>query len=165
MTLAERNAIVTANIGLVYGAVRKYARYMPQDDSFQVAAMALIRAVEAYDPGRGFKFSGFAYACMRTALWCANKKEAKHRGRAAQPWEVPTALPEAESLLHSSELTEEMERRLQDVPPRERFALRYKFGLGVPRERLADTGRRLGVCKERVRQLCDQGLSRIRGGL
>lgn len=165
MTSAERNEIVLANMGLIRGAIYKYARYMPDDDAFQVAAMGLITAAERYDPKRGAMFSTFAYQCMKTHLQRENIKRAKQLARTAREWELPEALPEAETTLHSSELSEDVERRLQHVPLRERFALRHHYGIGVPQETLATTGRRLGVCRERVRQLCESGLRRIRRGL
>lgn len=58
---ALRDELVTANLGLARILARRFAnRGEPYDDLFQVACLALIKAVERFDPGRGVEFSTFA---------------------------------------------------------------------------------------------------------
>jgi len=55
---------------------------------------------------------------------------------------------------------------LGHLPPRQRRALQLRFGLDESRESTyAEVGRRLGVSRERARQLVCAGVARIRKGL
>lgn len=56
-----RNKIVEENLYMVDILIRKYTgKGIDRDDLYQVGALALISAVERFDPGRGFEFSSFA---------------------------------------------------------------------------------------------------------
>lgn len=58
---ALRDELVTANLGLARILARRFSnRGEPYDDLFQVACLALIKAVERFDPDRGVEFSTFA---------------------------------------------------------------------------------------------------------
>lgn len=57
-------------------------------------------------------------------------------------------------------------RLLCALPPRQQSAVRLHFGLAAARgETFAEIGRRLGVSRERARQLVRSGMARIREGL
>src|SRR5687768_14563455 len=62
-------------------------------------------------------------------------------------------------------LTEEVEQALRTLPPRDAKVLRLYFGLDGGREHtLEEIGGMLGVTRERVRQLRDRALKRLREG-
>ena len=62
-------------------------------------------------------------------------------------------------------LTEEVERALRSLPPRDSKVLRLYFGLDGGREHtLEEIGGMLGVTRERVRQLRDRALKRLKEG-
>mgnify|MGYP001185882958 CR=1 FL=1 len=59
-TTELRNEIVENNLHLVDILIRKYlGKGVEYDDLYQVAALALVNAVERFDPDRGFEFSSF----------------------------------------------------------------------------------------------------------
>ena len=61
--------------------------------------------------------------------------------------------------------THEVERALLTLPPRDAKILRLYFGLEADREHTLDEiGKMLGVTRERVRQLRDRALKRLRHG-
>jgi RNA polymerase primary sigma factor len=63
-----------------------------------------------------------------------------------------------QNLLH-----EDMEKMLATLPPREARVLRLRFGLGDERNHtLEEIGQRLGVTRERARQIAQRGLRRLR---
>jgi RNA polymerase primary sigma factor len=73
--------------------------------------------------------------------------------------------PNAEEEAMSRFLTEEIERALGTLQPRDAKVLRLYFGLDGGREfTLEEIGSMLGVTRERVRQLRDRALGRLREG-
>lgn len=60
-TLEKRNEIVENNLYMVDILIRKYlGKGVEYDDLHQVGALALVSAVERFDPDKGFEFSSFA---------------------------------------------------------------------------------------------------------
>ncbi|NLB24495.1 MAG: B/F/G family RNA polymerase sigma-70 factor, partial [Clostridiales bacterium] len=56
-----RNKLVEDNLYMVDVLIKKYlGKGVSYDDLYQVGALALISAVERFDPDKGFAFSSFA---------------------------------------------------------------------------------------------------------
>ena len=72
---------------------------------------------------------------------------------------------DAESQAMDRFLSEEIDRALRSLPPRDAKVLRLYFGLDGGREHtLEEIGGMLGVTRERVRQLRDRALKRLKEG-
>ena len=72
---------------------------------------------------------------------------------------------DAEQQAMDNFLSEEIEQALETLPPRDARVLRLYFGLDGGREHtLEEIGGMLGVTRERVRQLRDRALKRLREG-
>lgn len=60
-TIANRNKLVEDHLYMVEILIRKYlGKGVEYDDLYQVGALALVSAVERFDPDKGFEFSSFA---------------------------------------------------------------------------------------------------------
>lgn len=60
-TIEKRNAIVEKNLYMVDILIRKYlSKGVEYDDLYQIGALALVAAVERFNPAKGFEFSSFA---------------------------------------------------------------------------------------------------------
>ncbi|MGN1383394.1 MAG: SigB/SigF/SigG family RNA polymerase sigma factor [Eubacterium sp.] len=60
-TIEKRNELVESHLYMVDILIRKYLnKGVDYDDLYQVGALALVQAVERFDPSRGFEFSSFA---------------------------------------------------------------------------------------------------------
>ena len=60
-TIELRNKIVEEHLYMVDILIRKYLnKGVEYDDLYQVGALALVQAVERFDPSKGFEFSSFA---------------------------------------------------------------------------------------------------------
>jgi RNA polymerase sigma factor (sigma-70 family) len=71
------------------------------------------------------------------------------------------ASPEAETIRH--ELADSLEERLAPLDTREREVLRLRFGLSTDHEQtLAEVARRLSLSRERVRQIEQRALAKLR---
>jgi RNA polymerase sigma-B factor len=63
--LEIRDAIIENHLGLAHHLAHRFSnRGEPYDDLYQVACMALVKAVERFDPERAVKFSSFAVPYM-----------------------------------------------------------------------------------------------------
>jgi RNA polymerase sigma-B factor len=77
-----RDRLVAANVGLAFRAARRFAgRGEEADDLRQVALMALVHAVEHFDPNRGLSFSTFATPTINGSL----KRHLRDRTWAVRP--------------------------------------------------------------------------------
>ena len=96
-----REAIVTRYLPLARSLARRFRTGAePLDDLEQVAALALVKAVDAYDPDRGAAFSSYAVPCIAGAI----KRHFRDCGWAVR---VPRELQERAMNVH------QLESRLQ----------------------------------------------------
>ena len=106
--LAMRNALVAANLPLVrsVAARRRHATDLPFEDLLQVGSLGLIRAVEAFDPGRAASLSSFAVPYIVGAI--------RHELRDRHPMvRIPRQLWE---LRQQASSLQEHRRRLGEQP-------------------------------------------------
>ena len=76
-----RDELISANLGLAHQLARRFAnRGEPHDDLVQVASLALIKAVDRFDPDRGTSFSSFAVTSIVGEL----KRHFRDRGWAVR---------------------------------------------------------------------------------
>jgi RNA polymerase sigma-B factor len=61
LSAAERERLIMEHLPLVRGLARRYAeRGEPLDDLVQVGTIGLIKAIDRFDPARGYKLASFA---------------------------------------------------------------------------------------------------------
>jgi len=78
---ALRDRIVENHLGLAHQMARRFAnRGEPHDDLVQVASLALVKALDRFDPDRGVRFSTFAVRCILGEL----KRHFRDRGWAVK---------------------------------------------------------------------------------
>lgn len=168
---AIRDHIIQANTRLAMSIVKKFVT--PQqcfDDLLSDSLLTLMQAVEKFDYDRGFRFSTYAYRSIARhayrAVTKARAEEAKFV-RDAEEWAFEqeddrTSSTSAERVW--SNLRELTAAMLDKLDRRERFIIRSRYALGAHRkvrtfQSLAD---KLGVSKERVRQLEQRAVSKLR---
>ena len=92
-----REAIVTRFLPLARSLARRFhSGAEPLDDLEQVAALALVKAVDAYDPDRGAAFSSYAVPCIAGAI----KRHFRDCGWSVR---VPRELQERAMTVHTLE--------------------------------------------------------------
>lgn len=65
--VVEYQQFVTENHNLIYAFLK--ANDLDVEEYYDVAAIGLCKAAQAYDESKGFMFSTFAYQCMRNEWW------------------------------------------------------------------------------------------------
>jgi RNA polymerase primary sigma factor len=70
--------------------------------------------------------------------------------------------PEADGTLLNESLSREIERTLSVLPEKEKAVIKYFFGLGVGEMSLEEIGQKLNLTRERVRQIKEKGIRRLR---
>ena len=65
MSVAQRNELVSDNLGLVHSCCRRFiGRGIEYDDLFQAGCLGLIRAAEGFEADRGLMFSTYAFPAI-----------------------------------------------------------------------------------------------------
>jgi len=177
--LAVRGEIVRLNVPLVL-AMAKRTRLGGVDFSELISEgnMALLRSVDKFDCSRGFKFSTYACRAILKSFSRVAMRTSRYRGRF--PTEFDPALERSDHLERKREAVEvacvdELRdilgqnranlTKLEETVIRERFALNAPDSqAGVPKT-LEQVGQIIGVTKERVRQIQNKALEKIRAAL
>ncbi len=166
-----RDWIVKSNMRLVISIVKKFVN--PQnrfDDLLSDGIVALIRAVDKFDVGLGFRFSTYATQVVRRNTYRSVMEKQKDRQRnfgSIHENGIDFSDDQKESSMSEQrwyELKARLSLMLDHLDRREKFIIRARFSLGGHRriqtlQRLAD---KLGVSKERIRQLEKRALDKLR---
>ncbi len=173
-----REQIAETNLALVL-AMAKRTRMSEVDfaDLVSEGNMALLRAVDKFDAGRGFKFSTYACRAILKAFSRQGMKLSKYRQR------FPTDFdPKLEKSNHletkradfEKDAAEEVRRIVleneADLTEVERTVIEHRFNLKTDAEpamnekpmTLEQVGQIIGVTKERVRQIQNKAMEKIR---
>jgi RNA polymerase primary sigma factor len=168
----HRDCIVKSNMRLVISIVKKFVNVQNVfDDLLSDGIVALIRAVDKFDVALGFRFSTYATQVVRRNTYrrVMEKQKERQRNVASIHENGVDFSDEQKSSSMSEERWNELRTRLtfmlDHLDRREKFIIRARFSLGGHRkvqtlQRLAD---KLGVSKERIRQLEKRALDKLRG--
>ena len=171
-----REYLVRTNLALVL-AMAKRTRLGDVDFAEVVSEgnMALIRAVDKFNVDKGFKFSTYACRAILKAFSRTALKASKHRTRF--PVEFEPDMEKSDWAEKRRDAVEEdcidelkaiVQRNLADLSPVEDTVIRRRFNWEQQEESpltLEEVGQIIGVTKERVRQIQNKALAKIRGVL
>ncbi len=178
--LDARTTIVRLNLPLVL-AMAKRTRLSSIDFNELVSEgnMALLRSVEKFDCGRGFKFSTYSCRAILKSFSRVAMRASRYRGRF--PMEFDPALERSDYIESKramvegdcvDELKEILIKNLAELSDVERTVIRERFAIGrlaledAPGPKtLEQVGHIIGVTKERVRQIQNKALRKIKGVL
>ncbi len=169
-----REQIAETNLALVL-AMAKRTRMSEVDfaDLVSEGNMALLRSVDKFDCGRGFKFSTYACRAILKAFSRQGMKLSKYRQRF--PTDFDPAMEKSnhlETVRRDRELDAAAEVKHivlsneADLSEVEKTVIFHRFGLegdeNIPPLTLEQVGQIIGVTKERVRQIQNKALEKIR---
>lgn len=224
-TKEQRNRMILDNMGLVYHIAKQTRPELPLEDKAQEGALGLVRAIERFEPERGFKFGTYASWWIRQAI---ERMHGQYRRGLKLPVHALSSMrsmkmatrqlhailrrpptleevarasgipmkkarlldnlrrqPTGLEILHpfvAEQATAPWEGRrnsleedvaLEELPgllgellgslkPRERFIVARRVGLGGGPMTLSQVGQVLGITRERVRQIFNKAIERLR---
>lgn len=166
-----KNLLTRSNLRLVVSIAKRHLK--PGANFFELVSdgnMSLIRAIEKFDYFRGNKFSTYAsWAIMKNYARSVPAEYTKlDRFRTGYD-ELFGSVHEGRGTAFSDELVNKAQRDaiteiLRELNGRERKVIACRFGLsqGTEPETLEQVGSRMGVTKERIRQIEVRALERMR---
>lgn len=170
-----RDRIVLGNRKLTFRAVQKWAPASQlADDMAGECQIVLIKAVAAFNPWLGIRFSTYAFTCLMRALSRLSQRQAADRlSRSLPLGSLPSGEPcypisEEPARAGTARLDEYLQEGHTLLTPREKTVLmrRYHVNANVQQtETLEQVGCVLGLSKERVRQVQNAALGKLRAAL
>jgi RNA polymerase primary sigma factor len=168
-----REYLVRTNLALVL-AMAKRTRLGDVDFAEIVSEgnMALIRAVDKFNVDRGFKFSTYACRAILKAFSRTSLKSSRHKMRF--PVEFEPDMEKSDWIDRRRDMVEEdcldelkaiVDRNLADLSDTEQTVIRRRFNWQQQEQSpltLEEVGQIIGVTKERVRQIQNKALAKIR---
>ena len=172
MNRAERDAMITGNIGLVVYIARKFhGSGVEFDELVSVGMMGLIKAADRYNPERGAKFSTFAITVVSNEMRMALRKLNRRKSREVSLDAVISAredgrpLSLADMLCDKSysvetDIEAEADRQrlyaaIEALNGREQTVIRMRYGIGL------DGPRTQAEVAERIGRLSQSYVSRV----
>lgn len=166
-----KNLLIKSNLRLVVSIAKKYLK--SNTGFFELVSdgnISLIRAVEKFDYSRGNKFSTYAsWAILKNFTRTVPAEHQRLTRFQTGQEEIFVQSAEHRGAFFSDEHANRSQRAviqelLGELDGREQKVISCRFGLGdsVEPETLEEVGTRLGVTKERVRQIEVRTLEKLR---
>lgn len=171
-----RNRIIQANLRLVVSIAKRHTFGRPSLNLFELVSdgnLSLMRAVDKFDFGRGFRFSTYATWAITRGFARSVPEELALADRFQTGCDEMLASaggaePDADGGEENAAAAKAaVTRTLRLLDERERVIVERHFGLGgaAGGQTLDEIGRELGISKERVRQIEMKALAKLRTSL
>ena len=163
----EQDKLVTANMGYVITLARQYkSEILSTDDLISEGAIGIMKAAEKYDVSKGKPFVTFAAPYIRRAIEAAINRLQNDIDVRSTDESIPVGsrnnftllnvledhdAPKADATVEQASLNE-----------REQAVVKRYFGIDAERQTMAEIAEGLGLKRERVRQVRDQALRKLR---
>ncbi|MCP4246219.1 MAG: sigma-70 family RNA polymerase sigma factor [bacterium] len=162
-----RDYLVQKNIPLVYSMIAGLdPRDQNHDDLLSDALYGLVQAVERFDPWRGFRFSTYAWHAVKRSMIRRRKSYSRYRRLLAgqpEPFMEQPGPKERDDGLYVERLRRALNDNAGELTDMESTILARRFPQSdQPRSTLQQIGLAVGLSKERVRQLQNSALQKLR---
>ena len=174
----EQDKLVTANMGYVVTLARQYkSDILSTDDLVSEGAIGLMKAAEKYDASKGKPFVTFAAPYIRRAIEKAISRLATDIDTRSTDESLPigsrnnyTLLNvledkntlQADATVEEATLTDDLLKCMNVLNEREQRIINLYYGNGYERQTMAEIAETMELKRERVRQVRDQALRKLK---
>lgn len=174
----EQDKLVTANMGYVVTLARQYkSDILSTDDLVSEGAIGLMKAAEKYDASKGKPFVTFAAPYIRRAIEKAISRLTTDIDTRSTDESLPVGSRNNYTLLNVLEdknavradaaveeitLTDDLLKCMNVLNERDQRVVNLYYGNGYERQTMAEIAETMGLKRERVRQVRDQALRKLR---
>ena len=178
------NRLIEANLRFVVVIARQYqGQGLSMEDLVSEGNLGLMKAARKFDATRGLRFVNYAVVFIRQHIEKAVRKESDEQRvestRDGQTRSVDAPLgskanvsllsvlvnadsPQADQRVYNASLEDAIERSLQTLNERETVVVNAYFGIGEERQTMAEIAERMSLKRERVRQIRDRAVRRLK---
>ncbi|UKK57890.1 sigma-70 family RNA polymerase sigma factor [Prevotella communis] len=178
------NRLIEANLRFVVVIARQYqGQGLSMEDLVSEGNLGLMKAARKFDATRGLRFVNYAVVFIRQQIEKAVRKESDEQRvestRDGQTRSVDAPLgskanvsllsvlvnadsPLADQRVYNASLEDAIERSLQTLNERETVVVNAYFGIGEERQTMAEIAERMSLKRERVRQIRDRAVRRLK---
>ena len=178
------NRLVEANLRFVVAVARQYqGQGLTMEDLVSEGNIGLMKAATKYDATRGLRFASYAVVHIRRQIEKALKAESSERrvesrgSGGTRSVDAPlgsknnmsllsiltdTNAIMADERLHSEAMERAAEEALASLRGRESTVVNAWFGIGQDNLTMAEIAQDMGLKRERVRQIRDRAIRRMR---
>ena len=163
-----REYIVERNLGLAHSMVRRFgSTKVDEDDLLSDALLGLTLAADRFNPWKGYRFSTYACNVIARALMRRGKREGGYRRlfpvQFDDSFERPERMSDFRTELHIERLTHVLDGNVGGLTDVESRILDQRFPKdGTGRPTFQEIGDAIGLSKERVRQVQNIALRKLR---
>lgn len=178
------NRLVETNLRFVVAIARQYqGKGLSMEDLVSEGNIGLMKAASRYDATRGLRFVNYAVVHIRRQIEKALKAESSEQRVESRPGGetrsvdaplgaksnmsllsvlVDTNAPMADARVYNSTVERAVERALTSLNDRESQVVNAYFGIGQDSLTMAEIAQDMGMKRERVRQIRDRALRRMK---
>jgi len=178
MKTSERDALITGNMGYVVTLARQYkCELLSTDDLISEGSIGLMKAADKFDSNRGKPFVTFAAPYIRKSIEEAINRVTGETPIMSTDESLPIGsknnftllnvledkdAPKADYTLEQNTLSDELVKAISTLNDREQAVVKRFFGIDSQRMTMAEIGEELGLKRERVRQIRDTAMRKLR---
>ena len=173
-----KEELITRNMGYVVTLARQYkSDILSTDDLVSEGAIGMMKAAEKYDPSRGKPFVTFAAPFIRKSIETAISRLAIETEVRSTDESLPVGsrnnytllnvledkdAPKADAIVEEATLDEELLKTIDVLNEREHEVVSRYYGLKGWRQTMTEIAEDMELKRERVRQIRDQALRKLK---
>lgn len=162
---AERNRLVEENMGFVVAMAKQYVgKGVALDDLVSEGYIGLIKAAGKYDGSKGAKFTSYAASYVRKSIMqaLAGSDRRYNDNASARLESMDGGGSSTDDRVEQGTATADVVAALGGLSERERSVVTLCFGIDGPQMTFAEVGEKLGITRERVRQIRKKAVRHLR---